>query len=184
MIWRIEPLPDDGPRFEGAVAVYAEAFAEPPYRDANRGTEIRRRLQQQHRRIEGYRGFVALGRAGLPGLPDHGVAGMTYGYRSLRDQWWRDTVARQLDRKARERWLDDAYELVEIAVHPALQGRGVGALLVGALLAGRAEATCVLSTRTDSRAHRLYARLGFEVITEMPFGPGGPPFYVMGKRLR
>ena len=181
MSWRIEPLPDDGPRFEGAVAVYAEAFAEPPYRDANRGTEIRRRLQQQHRRIEGYRGFVALGRAGLP---DHGVAGMTYGYRSLRDQWWRDTVARQLDRQARERWLDDAYELVEIAVHPALQGRGVGAMLVGALLAGRAEATCVLSTRTDSRAHRLYARLGFEVITEMPFGPGGPPFYVMGKRLR
>ena len=184
MSWRIEPLPDDGPRFEGAVAVYAEAFAEPPYRDANRGTEIRRRLQQQHRRIEGYRGFVALGRAGLPGLPDHGVAGMTYGYRSLRDQWWRDTVARQLDHQARERWLDDAYELVEIAVHPALQGRGVGALLVGALLAGRAEATCVLSTRTDSRAHRLYARLGFEVITEMPFGPGGPPFYVMGKHLR
>ena len=183
MSWRIEPLPDDGPRFEGAVAVYAEAFAEPPYRDANRGAEIRRRLQQQHRRIEGYRGFVALGRAGLPGLPDHGVAGMTYGYRSLRDQWWRDTVARQLDRAARERWLDDAYELVEIAVHPALQGRGVGAQLVGALLAGRAEATCVLSTRTDSRAHRLYARLGFEVITEMPFGPGGPPFYVMGKHL-
>lgn len=183
MSWRIEPLPDDGPRFEGAVAVYAEAFAEPPYRDANRGTEIRRRLQQQHRRIKGYRGFVALGRAGLPGLPDHGVAGMTYGYRSLRDQWWRDTVARQLDRAARERWLADAYELVEIAVHPALQGRGVGALLVDALLAGRAEATCVLSTRTDSRAHRLYARLGFEVITEMPFGPGGPPFYVMGKHL-
>ena len=184
MSWRIEPLPEDGPRFEGAVAVYAEAFALPPYRDPNRGAEIRRRLQQQHRRIEGYRGFVALGAMGTPGLPDHGVAGMTYGYRSLRGQWWRDTVARQLDRRARERWLESAYELVEIAVHPDLQGRGAGAQLVGALLAGRPEAACVLSTRTDSRAHVLYARLGFEVLAEMPFTPNGPPFYVMGKRLR
>ena len=144
MSWRIDPFPEGGPLFEGAIAVYAEAFAPPPYSDPDRGEEIRYRLRRQ---------------------------------------WWRDAVARELDWKARRRWLGNAYELVEIAVHPDFQSRGIGAVLVEALLEGRPEKTCVLSTRTDSRAHELYGRLGFEVITEMTFTPGGAPFYVMGKVL-
>jgi len=59
----------------------------------------------------------------------------------------------------------------------------VGSALITELLRGRPERTCVLSTRTDSRAHELYARLGFELIIEMAFTTGGWPFYVMGKRL-
>ena len=183
MSWRIEPLPDDGPLFEGAIDVYAEAFALPPYSDPDRGEEIRFRLRQLHRERPGYRGFIALGEAGARLLPPHGVVGMTYGYRSQRGQWWRDAVARELSEVQVKRWLGDAYELVEIATHPDFQGNGVGALLVRTLLQGRPEASCVLSTRTDSRAHELYGRLGFEVVTEMTFSPGGAPFYVMGKPL-
>jgi predicted GNAT family acetyltransferase len=56
--------------------------------------------------------------------------------------------------------------------------------LIAELLAPRNEATCVLSTRTDSDAHRLYRRLGFVEIKEMAFTNGGFPFYVMGKKLR
>ncbi len=183
MSWRIEPLPEDGPLFEGAIAVYAEAFALPPYSDPDRGDEIHYRLQRLHRERAGYRGFIARGGPEQPRVPSHGVVGMTYGYRSERGQWWRDAVARELDRAQRRCWLGDAYELVEIAVHPDFQSRGIGALLVRTLLADRPEATCVLSTRSDSRAHELYARLGFVVVTEMTFTPGGAIFYVMGKRL-
>ena len=183
MSWRIDPFPEGGPLFEGAIAVYAEAFAPPPYSDPDRGEEIRYRLRRLHRDRQGFRGFIALGEPEEPGVPAHGVVGMTYGYRSQRGQWWRDAVARELDRRARRRWLGNAYELVEIAVHPDFQSRGIGALLVEALLEGRPEKTCVLSTRTDSRAHELYGRLGFEIITEMTFTPGGAPFYVMGKML-
>ncbi len=183
MSWRIERLPPDGPLFEGAIAVYAAAFAPPPYSDPDRGKEIRFRLRELHRERMGFRGLVARG-GDERETPSHGVVGMTYGYRSERGQWWRDTVARNLDRKTRRRWLDSAYELVEIAVHPAFQNRGIGALLVERLLESRPEATCVLSTRTDSRAHELYARLGFEMLAEMRFTPGGKPFYVMGKALR
>ena len=179
----IEPFPEGGPLFEGAIAVYAEAFAPPPYSDPDRGEEIRYRLQRLHRDRVGFRGFIAMGEAEERGVPPHGVVGMTYGYRSQKGQWWRDAVARELDRRARRRWLGNAYELVEIAVHPDFQSRGIGALLVEALLDGRPESTCVLSTRTDSRAHELYGRLGFEVIAEMAFTPGGAPFYVMGKVL-
>lgn len=180
---RIEPFPEDGPLFEGAIAAYAEAFALPPYSDPDRGEEVRYRLRRLHRERAGYRGFIALGQPDEPRTPAHGVVGMTYGYRSQRGQWWRDSVARELGRRERRRWLHDAYELVEIAVHPEFQHRGIGALLVRTLLSGRPEATCVLSTRTDSRAHELYVRLGFEIVAEMTFSPGGAPFYVMGKDM-
>ena len=101
---------------------------------------------------------------------------MTYGYHSAPGQWWYDAVARTVRRKLAAEWLADAYELVEIAVHPAAQSQGIGAALVRELLDGRPEATCVLSTRADSRAHELYARLGFETVIEMAFTPGGAPF--------
>ena len=41
----------------------------------------------------------------------------------------------------------------------------------------------MLSTRTDSQAHRLYRRLGFQQIALMVFAPGGAEFYIMGKPL-
>jgi ribosomal protein S18 acetylase RimI-like enzyme len=109
---------------------------------------------------------------------------MAYGYHGSNGQWWHDTVVRALDAVAAAEWLGDSYELVEIAVQPSLQGLGIGAALIEKLLEGRPEATCVLSTRTDSEAHRLYRRLGFEELNEMAFTAGGYPFYVMGKKLR
>ncbi|GIW13141.1 MAG: hypothetical protein KatS3mg062_0580 [Tepidiforma sp.] len=86
-------------------------------------------------------------------------------------------------KKRSAEWLSDAYEVVEIAVAPAAQGQGIGTALLAALLEGRPERTAVLSTRTDSRAHQLYHRLGFEYLAEMTFTAGGWPFYIMGRRL-
>lgn len=176
MIWTIKPLPSRGPLFEGAIRVYGNAFAEPPYSDPDRGEEIRLRMQELHRERDGYRALAAV-------LPSDEVVGMCYGYRGAPGQWWHDTVARAISKQKAADWLADSYELVELAVEPAYQSRGIGAALVRQLLDGRREATCVLSTRIDSRAHELYHRLGFEVITEMVFAPGGALFYVMGKQL-
>jgi ribosomal protein S18 acetylase RimI-like enzyme len=175
MTWRIVPLPTDGPLFEGAIAVYGEAFARPPYSDPDRGEEIRYRIRETHSRRAGYKALAA--------LEGERVVGMIYGYRGARGQWWHDTVAGFLPPKLGREWLDDSYELVEVAVDPGYQSRGIGRRLIEELLCDRSEATCVLSTRTDSRAHHLYRVLGFEVLCEMPFAPRGPLFYVMGKRL-
>ncbi|GAB4320693.1 MAG: GNAT family N-acetyltransferase [Dehalococcoidia bacterium] len=174
---RIEPMPINGPLFEGAIAVYGQAFALPPYSDPGRGVELRYRIVQVHSHRPGYRAFVAT-RDGRE------IIGMIYGYRGEPGQWWHDTVNAALPPPVAEAWLSDSYELVEVAVAPSCQGQGVGTALIAALLDGRTEATCVLSTRTDSRAHRLYRRLGFEVVAEIPFAEGGPLFYIMGKRLR
>lgn len=177
MDWTISSIPAHGPLFEGAVAVYGEAFSQPPYSDPDRGQEIRQRIRETHSKRPGFRLVVAC--AG----PER-VVGMAYGYHGSNGQWWHDTVVRALEPMLAAEWLGDSYELVEIAVHPAVQGNGIGSDLFAELISGRPEATCVLSTRTDSEAHRLYSRLGFEVIREMAFTTGGYPFYVMGKRLR
>ena len=177
MTWIIEPLIVDGPLFEGAISVYADAFAQPPYSDPDRGDEVRSRLRDVHSKRPGFRGFAATesGRR---------VLGMIYGYHGAQGQWWHDTVRKALSRQMARDWLSDSYELVEVAVDPGEQSRGIGQALILALLDGRPETTCVLSTRIDSRAHELYRRLSFDVLTEMAFSPGGARFYVMGKRLR
>lgn len=173
----IVPMETNGPLFEGAIRVYGDAFAEPPYSDPDRGHEIRGRLRDVHCKRAGYRGFIALS-------PKDEVAGMIYGYHGAGGQWWHDTVVKKLPRPLAEDWLGDSYELVELAVAPKYQRQGIGTNLIGALLHGATERTCVLSTRTDSQAHQLYSREGFELIAEMPFVPRGAAFYIMGKRLR
>ena len=177
MTWKILPLQTSGPLFEGAIRVYGEAFAQPPYSDPDRGREVRSRMRDVHGKRQGFQAFAAV-------QDDGTVVGMIYGYHGSKGQWWHDTVAKNLDAATAQKWLGDPYELVEVAVLPEMQGRGIGAALIACLLHGRPEATCVLSTRTDSIAHRLYRRLGFEQITEMAFAQGGAMFYVMGKELK
>lgn len=177
MTWSILPLPANGPLFQGAIAVYREAFSRPPYNDKGRAKEVRDRIRDLHAVRPGYRSFAAVNGAGE-------VIGMIYGYRGGAGQWWHDSVRAAISAESAERWLADSFELVEVAVAPAYQSLGIGQMLVSRLLEGLSEATCVLSTRTDSRAHELYRRLGFEVIAQMRFVTGGLPFYVMGKQLK
>ena len=172
----IQELSARGPLFEGAIRVYGEAFAEPPYSDPDRGADVRQRMMEQERRRLGYRALVALDDTGEP-------VGMAYGYRGEAGQWWHDTVANAISVDQRNRWLGHSYELVEIAVQPGRQGEGIGAALIEALLEGQPDETCVLSTRADSRAQHLYRRVGFEDIVEMRFSEFGAPFLIMGHQL-
>ena len=76
---------------------------------------------------------------------------------------------------------------LRIHFHATTQREVIEALIVAlieALIEGQSERTCVLSTRTDSEAHLLYSRLGFEPITQMPFAPKGALFHIMGLRLQ
>jgi ribosomal protein S18 acetylase RimI-like enzyme len=176
MNWRITSLPTNGPLFEGAISVYGDAFARPPYNDPDRGHEISARIRDTHADRDGFAGYIALDDANQ-------VLGMIYGYCGLAGHWWHDAVVRAVDRDTARTWFSDNYEVVEVAVHPEHQARGIGAALVRRLLEGRTESTAVLSTRTDSRAYELYSRLGFAIVNEMRFSPGGARFYIMGAPL-
>ena len=60
-------------------------------------------------------------------------------------------------------WQKNAFELAELAVDPAVQGRGIGSALITAFLADGATEKVLLSTDMDEegRARDLYRRFGF-----------------------
>jgi ribosomal protein S18 acetylase RimI-like enzyme len=114
------------------------------------------------------------------------LAGFTYGYRGGPGEWWHDHVATALGPDGAARWLVPGhFELVELGVRPDLRRRGLGRRLHDELLAPLDAPTAVLSTEQDNEhALALYRGCGWQVIVdELDFGPGYPPFVVMGKAL-
>jgi ribosomal protein S18 acetylase RimI-like enzyme len=160
------------------VDVYREAFGASPYFEGER--EVARFAEEAlpgHARRDGFRCVVA--------REDGLVVGFAYGYTSAPGQWWHDWVRSLLDAAQVEVWMSDAFELVELAVRPAAQGRGHGARLHDAVLADRPHRTALLTTRDeDTPARRLYRRRGWVPLRE-GWRPSArqPPLVFMGLRL-
>lgn len=133
-----------------------------------------------------------------PGTPPAGagtagnhapVIAFAYGFHGERGQWWHDLVHSALaaahDPAEADRWMADSFEIAEVHVRPDHQGQGIGRRLMLWLTDGRPEQTAVLSTPdADTRARRLYHRLGFsDLLTAFSFPGGSPPYAVMGTTL-
>lgn len=158
------------------VGVYREAFGQPPYFETASGAERFGGQLSQHTQRVGFRCLVAR---------DAGqVVGFAYGYTSGQGQWWHDRVAAALDPATERRWLERAFELVELAVTPQRQGEGIGSRLHDALLTGLPHRTAVLSTMdTETRARQMYLKRGWRyLLRQFTFG-GTLPFAVMGRDL-
>lgn len=117
------------------------------------------------------------------------IIGFAYGFHGANGQWWHDLVRSALTtaggRELAQAWLDDSFEVAEVHVHPAYQGRGVGRAMVPALIHPRLERTALLSTQdADSPARRLYRGLGFhDLLTGYRFPGTDPPYALMGAAL-
>lgn len=118
---------------------------------------------------------------------DGRLAGFSYGFVGAPGQWWHDLVSKEMDNRARRRWLPAGhFELTELHVHPDFRRRGVGGRLHDALLDGLASPTAVLTTQTDNEAAlTLYEGRGWEVVVPELLFPANPnrPFCVMGRDL-
>jgi GNAT superfamily N-acetyltransferase len=163
-------------RLDDVVAVYGEAMG---YRTDL--LEARRGYIATHVRRPGFRAVASLTTEGH-------LAGFGYGYLGGAGQWWHDQVYRALDAPARQRWLTDCFEVVELHVRPVAQGHGVGESQLRALLAMTTARTTLLSTpeavEDTSRAWRLYRRAGFVDVVRRLLFPGDPrPFAVLGREL-
>ncbi|HEY6493252.1 MAG TPA: GNAT family N-acetyltransferase [Trebonia sp.] len=179
-----------GPReFRGAirtlVGVYAAAMNPP-----DRTLSGREAIMDRHAASPGFRGLTA--------LVEGRLAGFTYGFHGENGQWWHDMVAAALASRSGAGvggeygapetprvWLDDSFEVAELHVMPAWQGRGIGRSLLVSLASGRQERTAVLSTAdAPTRARRLYRGLGFtDLLTDFRFSGSEPPYAVMGALL-
>lgn len=169
------------------LGVYAAAMGAPKIQLPGR-----RAIMEQHTGYPSFRAIVV--RAGsmgdLPaGADPQRVIAFAYGFHGERGQWWHDLVRSALTvthggREA-EAWTADSYEIAEVHVHPDYQAHGIGHAMMLQLTAGRPERTCMLSTPdADTRARRLYRRLGFtDLLTSFNFAGTGPPYAVMGTHL-
>jgi GNAT superfamily N-acetyltransferase len=150
----------------------------------------RRAIMERH---TGHTAFRAVA-ATLPPdseTPDGGPAliGFAYGFHGETGQWWhdlvRDALAERQGHRAARGWMKDSFEVAEVHVHPAHQGRGTGHAMLLRLVAGRPELTAMLSTMdADTSAHRLYRGLGFADLLPGFLFPGASlPYTIMGAPL-
>jgi ribosomal protein S18 acetylase RimI-like enzyme len=163
-------------RLDTLLATYEAAMLPPPGQLPGRHM-----IMERHAGHPEFRAFVA--------ERSRAVVGFGYGFRGESGQWWHDVVRGQLAETGgiehARHWLDDAWEVAELHVHPAAQGRGMGRALITSLCADRPERTVVLSTLdAETPARNLYRSLGLvDLLTAFRFPGGGPLYAVMGAVL-
>lgn len=161
------------------VAVYRSAFTPPPYnKPASEIAGFANSFLSQFDR-DGYR-FVAA----IEGDTEQ-LIGFAYGYSSAAGRWWNENASRVLPDLAGTGWLEDSFQLVEVALEPQFQGQGIGGRLHDHLLAGVPYPRAILATlHADTAASRLYRSRGWVVLGENLLFPGIPRHYqVMGLEL-
>ena len=129
-------------------------------------------------------GFRAVGAFAQSPQGDR-LVGFGYGYLAEPGQWWHDQVRNALDRRTAKKWLPGAFEVCELHVAPEAQSRGLGRLLLHALVEDLPHPAALLSTPdADTKAFRLYHADGFVDLARGYHFPGDArPFAILGARL-
>lgn len=130
----------------------------------------------RHIGYEGFKGVAAINEAGK-------VVGFSYGYTSLKGQFYHDLLAKTLPLEDSKLWLANCFEFVELSVHSDYRGKGLGTLLHNNVLRNVPHKTSVLTTQVDNTVARLmYKKLDWTDVKE-PFYPGETAYVIMGKFL-
>ena len=109
-LYPAQPLPDV---IDGCVAVYAAAFAQPPYAEPAADAEL---LRERVARYSGRDGF----RLAAATNPGGRVTGFALAVRSYPGDWWRDQVAGVIGPELAACWLPPGVlEVVHVAVDTA-----------------------------------------------------------------
>ncbi|NGO70168.1 GNAT family N-acetyltransferase [Streptomyces boncukensis] len=140
--------------------VYAEVFAEPPYREsADDVADTFRRFRSQTRKRT-FRGTLARTANGEP-------IGMAFGYPlSSRTGWW-DRVQPPVPADMRREDGHRTFGLMEMAVRVPWRRQGVARRLHEALLAGGEEERALLNVHPESQAaQEAYREWGYRKVGE------------------
>ncbi|GAP49339.1 GNAT family N-acetyltransferase [Streptomyces azureus] len=167
----IGPL-DLSAHVDEALAVQAVAFGLAPDEVA-----VRHQIVLRHMTYPGARALGATAGGDL--------VGFVYGMPNDRTHWWSTVVEPYLRANHHDHWLDDAFVITELHVHPAYQNRGIGRSLITTITDGAAEPRSILSAiDTESPARALYRSLGYRDLARQVLFPSAPkPYAVMGAPL-
>ncbi len=164
--------------------IYRQAFSGPPYFKPSEELESFTDEATEHSSRPGFQSVAAFenGPSGPPGQP----VGFTYGYQLLPNYWWYQQVQPHLARFQQADWLQDSFELTQMAVLPEYQGQGIGGRLHDRLLANLPYSHGLLSTLFgETNASALYRRRGWQVLLEpFEFSEVPRPYRIMGQDLR
>jgi ribosomal protein S18 acetylase RimI-like enzyme len=153
--------PEEAARVAGdVVEVYRAAFAAPPYSEGEEEVAaFAGRLPVDAARADFKLVLV---------LDAGDIAGFAYGYTGRRGGRLVDLVYERAPLDIARQWAGGHWELVDLAVHPDAQGRGLGGALHDALLDGLPHDRALLMThREDSAGRRLYLRRGWQVLMDV-----------------
>jgi len=161
------------------IAVYRAAFGQAPYFKREEEVRAFANVLPQHTKRVGFRCVVALNEE------KQQVLGFAYGYTGAIGQWWHELVLRRMTDEDAEVWMNDVFEVVEVAVHPSAHGRGYGGMIHDALLQGRPHRTAALSTyKQETTALKMYEKRGWVTLVDTFIFPGYvEPYRIMGKVL-
>ncbi|SNZ03479.1 Acetyltransferase (GNAT) family protein [Terribacillus aidingensis] len=158
----------DSPLIVSAAAFYQEAWQ---VEDATIAPRFVR-----HSTYPGYCGLVQLDEKG-------NIVGLVYGYISKQGQYYHDLLHSALQENGKSSWLEDCFEIVELAVSPTMRGKGIGTSLLTQVLAAVPNQTAILTTREkNTGAIRLYERNGWELLKDS-FYPDDKAYRIYGKKL-
>lgn len=150
--------------------------------------------QIRQQRIRVWRGEVRWpGFTAIAAVEGDEVIGVAYGFLGARERWWDRQLVRSMAENGgvtpeRQQMLDSYFEIAEIHVLPAHQGRGIGTLLLTELLHLAPADWALLSTPEvkdeANNAFGLYRKYGFEDVARNFLYPGDHrPFAILGRRL-
>lgn len=128
-------------------------------------------------------GLTTAGSMVVAAEQDEDLIGFAYGMSFVHAQGWQRAVAPSLTSAGLQRWTDDTFELAEIEVGPAWQGRGVGSALVAQVIDRCGHPRVILATDPDpsNRAVAFYERLGFRDLLPGFRYAHGRPALILGR---
>ncbi|MCX4547835.1 GNAT family N-acetyltransferase [Streptomyces sp. NBC_01387] len=168
----IGPVDLDG-RVDEALAVQALAFGL-----SEAEVAVRRHIVLRHLQNPGARALGATTRTGR-------LVGFVYGMPNDRSHWWSTVVEPYLHNTGCDSWLDDAFVITELHVHPGFQGRGIGRGLITTITDSAGQPRSILSAiDKESPARSLYRTLGYrDLARRVHFPSAAMPYAVMGAPL-
>jgi GNAT superfamily N-acetyltransferase len=161
------------------VTIYRHAFHAPPYSKGEREVSDFAQSLGHHVENEGFQMVVAFEKE------TDEIVGFAYGYAHTPEQLFHQEVAKVIRPDIVTDWLLNSFRLVEMAVMPSAQGRGIGGGLHHHLLSGVPYQKAVLATMAaETNAYRMYRQRGWRVLLDEIFFPGvSRPYRIMGLEL-